>query len=536
MNTSPNTPDSAASERSVMLRLPADLARDNDAIERALMQQIGEVPRWTVLRRSLDARPNPAVVELKVGLEDAVVKVVHGAWQSVVGRPEALVVGSGPAGLYCALRLIERGIRPIVLERGKGVRQRRRDLVSLIREGRVDPESNYCFGEGGAGTYSDGKLYTRAKKRGAWFAALGWLVEHGADSDILVDTHPHIGTNKLPSIIESMRETIVSCGGEVRFETRVDGLLRSDNGAIVGAKTTEGDVAASAVILATGHGARDVFEWMEREGLPIERKAFALGVRVEHPQSWIDRRQYRLRGEEVAADLSLPPASYSLVTQVKGGGVFSFCMCPGGIIAPCATENGEVVTNGWSPSKRNNAWANSGLVTTIQEEDLDMAGHTGPLGALNFQRQVEQACHKAGGGGQVAPAQRLGDFLKRRRSKDLPSCSYLAGLKSVDLTRILPDFVVERLIAGIQDFERKMPGYVHPDAIVVAPESRTSSPVRMPRDPKTCEMPDVKGLFPCGEGAGYAGGILSAAMDGMRVADAVADAMLEKEINLGSTK
>lgn len=521
MNNAKKSPSRVPENRSVMLRLPAKDAMDPVAIERALKQQVDQVDDWVVLRRSLDARRHPAVMELKVGLDMTELPVVHGNWQSVEGAPVVAIVGAGPAGLYCALRLIERGIRPIVLERGKSVKERRRDLVSLVRQGTVDPESNYCFGEGGAGTYSDGKLYTRAKKRGSWYAALGWLVEHGAHPDILVDTHPHIGTNKLPGIIEAMRKTIIKCGGSVRFGTRVDGLIREDSGAVGGVLTSDGEIRSQAVVLATGHGARDVFQWMDDQGFPVERKPFALGVRVEHPQTWVNQRQYRLKAHQRASELTLPPASYSLVTQVEGGGVFSFCMCPGGVIAPCATENGEIVTNGWSPSKRNNRWANSGLVTTVTEEDLDRAGFSGPLGALEFQRHVEQLCHAAGGGGQVAPAQRLQDFVQRRPSKTLPDCSYLAGLKSVDLTQVLPDFIVNRLIAGLQDFERKMPGYIHSDAIVVAPESRTSSPVRMPRDPKTCVMPGVPGLYPCGEGAGYAGGILSAAMDGMKVAEAL---------------
>jgi len=526
MNNRPASKERDAPLQEVFLRLPPERARDDEAIECALRRQVEGFDSWVVLRRSLDARRQPPIVELRVALNLDGVPVRMGSWQSVHGASEIAVVGAGPAGLFCALRLIELGLRPIVIERGKPVRERRRDLVALIREGRVDPESNYCFGEGGAGTYSDGKLYTRAKKRGDWHKALGWFVEHGADPDILVDTHPHIGTNKLPGIIEAMRQRIESCGGEVRFGVRVDGLVRDGEGRVHGVRVGTEEVRASGVVLATGHGARDVFQWMADTGLAIERKPFALGVRIEHPQEWVDRRQYRLSGNQEAGPLHLPPAAYSLVTQVEGGGVFSFCMCPGGVIAPCATEDGEIVTNGWSPSKRNNAWANSGIVTTVEESDLDALGHSGPLGGVRFQRDVEQACHRAGGGGQVAPAQRLTDFVERRKSADLPDCSYLAGLRPVDLTRILPDFIVDRLIAGILDFERKMPGYLHPDAIVVAPESRTSSPVRMARNPKTCMMPEAKGLYPCGEGAGYAGGILSAAMDGMRVAAAVAASVL----------
>lgn len=525
MNKRPTANETGASLREVTLRLPPDLARDDEAIDRALRRQVNGFKSWVVLRRSLDARRQPASVELKVALDLTEVPVSKGEWKSVHSAPQVVVVGGGPAGLFCALRLIELGVKPIVIERGKAVRERRRDLVALVRQGKVDPESNYCFGEGGAGTYSDGKLYTRAKKRGDWHRALGWFVEHGADPDILVDTHPHIGTNKLPGIIEAMRHRIESCGGEVRFGVRVNGLVRDEGGRVQGVQTGVGQVLSEGVVLATGHGARDVFQWMAKEGLRIERKPFAMGVRIEHPQTWVDRRQYRLSEHQEAAPLSLPPAAYSMVTQVEGGGVFSFCMCPGGVIAPCATADGEIVTNGWSPSKRNNPWANSGIVTTVEEADLDASGHHGPLGGVAFQREVEQTCHRAGGGGQSAPAQRLTDFVKRRRSKDLPNCSYLAGLRSVDLTEILPDFIVDRLIAGILNFERKMPGYLHPEAIVVAPESRTSSPVRMVRDPHSCMMPGAEGLYPCGEGAGYAGGILSAAMDGMRVATALSAAV-----------
>lgn len=522
MNNAPDFSRGLPDVRSAILRLPPEKARDSASIERALQQQGLEFQGWTVLRRSLDARKVPAMVELKVGLDVGFDLVQCGAWRQVEDAPEVLVVGAGPAGLFCALRLIELGLRPIVVERGRAVRDRRRDLVALTRHGEVNPDSNYCFGEGGAGTYSDGKLYTRAKKRGAWFKALGWMVEHGADRDILVDTHPHIGTNKLPGIIESMRERIRSCGGEVRFGQKVTGLVRCASGEVCGVQTDGGELKAKAVVLATGHGARDVFEWLPEDGVRIERKPFALGVRIEHPQSWVNGRQYRLGPDTSADDLHLPPAAYSLVSQVEGGGVFSFCMCPGGVMAPCATEDGEIVTNGWSPSRRNNPWANSGVVTTISDEDLDREGFRGPLGGVEFQRSVEQACHRAGGGGQVAPAQRLVDFVRGRQSRDLPECSYLGGLNSVDLTQVLPSFVVERLVAGIRAFDRKMKGYVHPDAIVVAPESRTSSPVRIDRDRETLMSPGSPNLYPCGEGAGYAGGILSAAMDGMRIAEAIA--------------
>jgi len=531
MNSATSGPSSEPhAAATALVRLSPKASRNNEAIAAALRDQGFECEEFTVLKRSLDARRRPAIVELIVGIDVKAVPRENGEWQDVSKAPGIVIVGAGPAGLYCALRLIELGFKPIVIERGKEVRERRRDLVQLIRKGEVDPDSNYCFGEGGAGTYSDGKLYTRAKKRGSWRKVLGWFVEHGAEQDILVDTHPHIGTNKLPAIIAAMRERIISCGGEVRFKCRVTGVERDQTGRVLGVVTTHEKVRGEAVVVATGHGARDVFEWMHHSGLNVERKPFALGVRIEHPQSWVNARQYRLRGDVVADDLGLPPAAYSLVTQTEGGGVFSFCMCPGGVIAPCATENGEVVTNGWSPSRRNNPWANSGIVTTVSEEDLDAHGFSGALGALDFQRGVERTCSEAAGGDQRAPAQRLGDFVARRPSRDLPPCSYLSGLTPVDLTALLPPFIVERLIAGIRDFDRKMPGYIHPDAIVVAPESRTSSPVRMPRDKASLEMEGAPGLFPCGEGAGYAGGIASAAMDGIRVAEAIA---ARQGVNLG---
>lgn len=439
-----------------------------------------------------------------------------------------IIVGAGPAGLFAALHLIESGIRPILLERGKDVRARRRDLADLNKQGEVNPESNYCFGEGGAGTYSDGKLYTRSSKRGDINRILQLFVHFGAKDSILYEAHPHIGTNKLPHIITAMREKILECGGEFLFEKKVTGFLL-ENETITGVQTADGDsFKGEAVILATGHSARDIFELLHRQGILIESKPFALGVRVEHAQSLIDQSQYHL---PVLADRpdELPPAAYSLVQQVNGRGVFSFCMCPGGIIAPAATSPGELVVNGWSPSKRNNPYANSGIVVSIEEKDLKPFQKYGPLAAMEFQRSVEQKAFNAGGGKFVAPAQRLIDFCNNKVSATLPDCSYLPGLNSTALGEVLPGFVHSCLQDAFKEFGKKIRGYYTNDAIVVATESRTSSPVRIPRDPESLEHPQIKRLYPCAEGAGYAGGIVSAAMDGERVAMNIAILLGKKQ-------
>lgn len=411
------------------------------------------------------------------------------------------------------------GLRPVVLERGKDVRARRRDLAAINRMHLVDPDSNYCFGEGGAGTYSDGKLYTRSHKRGDIEAILRALVAYGAPQDILVDAHPHIGTNKLPDIITAMRMAILSAGGEVHFGQRVNELLLKD-GELLGVRTANGsEFTAAATILATGHSARDIFHLLLSHNVALERKDFALGVRVEHPQAIIDQVQYHCSPR----DPYLPPASYSLVQQVEGLGVYSFCMCPGGIIAPCATVQDEIVTNGWSPSKRNNPYANSGIVVTVTPDHVPgaSAAEKDPLWGMNYQRAVEHAAWSAGGERQSAPAQRLEDFIQGKDSMDLPACSYPPGIVPYRLDELLPQEIAMRLREGFKAFGDKMRGYRTNEAVVVAVESRTSSPVRIPRDPNTLEHIHVKGLYPCGEGAGYAGGIVSAAMDGERVVDAL---------------
>jgi uncharacterized FAD-dependent dehydrogenase len=431
-----------------------------------------------------------------------------------LAKQTVIIVGAGPAGLFAALQLIEYGIRPVLLERGKDVRARRRDLAMMNKEGIVNPDSNYCFGEGGAGTYSDGKLYTRSNKRGDINRILELFVHFGAEEKILYESHPHIGTNKLPHIITAMREKIIDCGGQFLFEKRVTGF-RIISEQISTVLTADGyEFIGDAVILATGHSARDIFELLHAQKIQIELKPFALGVRVEHPQSLVDSAQYHC---EVRGDF-LPPASYSWVQQVDGKGVFSFCMCPGGIIAPASTAPGEIVVNGWSPSKRNNPYANSGIVVSIEEKDVQAFAQKGPLAAMYFQQAVEQKAFIAGGGKLVAPAQRLVDFTENKLSSGLPDCSYLPGIHPVAMKDVLPAFVADRLRQGFIEFGKKMKGYLTNDAVVVATESRTSSPVRIPRNADTLEHPQIGNLYPCGEGAGYAGGIVSAAMDGERVA------------------
>ena len=426
-----------------------------------------------------------------------------------------LIIGSGPAGLFAALQCLEDGIKPIIIERGKNVTDRRRDIAELTKNHIVNPESNYCFGEGGAGTYSDGKLYTRSKKRGDVNKILNILVHHGADENILVEAHPHIGTNKLPQIISNMRQTIMDAGGEIHFNTKLTDILIEDN-KVKGIQTQNGDtIEGKRLILATGHSARDIFKLLVEKKIEIETKPFALGVRIEHPQQLIDNIQYHYddRGPY------LPPASYRVVKQVGSRGVYSFCMCPGGIIAPCATSPGEVVTNGWSPSKRDNPYANSGIVVELRLEDFQGFEDEGPLKGMAFQQYIEQRAWKMGGETQTAPAQRLVDFVENKVSGSLPKTSYLPGIKSVNLDEIIPYQISQSLKSAFKQFGKKMKGYYTNEAVLHAVESRTSSPVRIPRDRETLEHPQLKGFYPCGEGAGYAGGIVSAAIDGIKCAE-----------------
>ncbi len=442
--------------------------------------------------------------------------------KNVSEAKEVAIVGAGPAGLYAALKCLELGLKPIVYERGKDVRTRRRDLAKLNKEMIVNPESNYCYGEGGAGTYSDGKLYTRSKKRGDVLKALKWFVHFGAEEDIIVDAHPHIGTNKLPHIIVAMREEIIKWGGEVHFDTKVTDFLL-ENKTIKGLELNHNQTKSfENVILATGHSARDIFELLHKRGIKIESKPFALGVRIEHTQEVIDKIQYHGRQN----DTFLPPASYSLVTQVDGRGVYSFCMCPGGIIAPCATEPGEVVTNGWSPSKRNNPYSNSGVVVAVYPEDFENSKD--PFVCLNFQKEIEQKCWEVAGKTQQVPAQRMEDFVNGKKSVDFPRSSYQPGIVSVNLHTVFPPFIAKRLQQAFKDFGQKMRGYLTNDAVLHAPESRTSSPIQIPRNPETLEHVAIKGLYPCAEGAGYAGGIISAAIDGMKCAEKIFEKLQEE--------
>ena len=511
----------------ISLRILPSEAADESAIKEylaaAAAKSVKDIKGFHIIKRSIDARAKTTWINLTCKafinepFQDRSIQTFQ--FRDVHRSPtQLIIVGAGPAGLFAALKLIEKGIKPIVLERGKQVRARRRDLAALNKEGTVNPESNYCFGEGGAGTYSDGKLYTRSTKRGDVSQVLNLFVHFGAEENILYDAHPHIGTNKLPQIITAMREKIVACGGECRFEHKVTDLVIKNHSITGVVVNNEEKIDASAVILATGHSARDIFQLMHQKKILIEQKPFALGVRVEHPQYIIDSIQYHCSPRNPY----LPPASYSLVEQVNDRGVFSFCMCPGGIIAPAATNANELVVNGWSPSKRNNPFANSGIVVSIELKDTNSFNKHGALAGLYFQQQVEQKAFQAGGGHLVAPAQRIQDFIDNKISSSFPSCSYLPGIASADLRQVLPPFVHQQLKAGFKEFGKKMKGWLTNDAIAVATESRTSSPVRIPRNADTLEHPHVRGLYPCGEGAGYAGGIVSAAMDGQRVAERIA--------------
>lgn len=480
---------------------------------------------FIVLKQSIDARGKQPWVQLSVRafinepFQPRPVLSFSFRQVSQASR-KVIIIGAGPAGLFAALALLEAGIKPIILERGKNVRDRRRDLAILNKEGVVNPESNYCYGEGGAGTYSDGKLYTRSSKRGDVNRILNLFVHFGAEEQILYQAHPHIGTNKLPQIITAMRKQIIASGGEFLFEKKVTELVIR-NGQVTGVRTADQDLLeGDAVILATGHSARDIFQGLHSLNISIGFKPFALGVRVEHPQALVDSVQYHTSAAGFR-DPYLPPASYSLVQQVKDRGVFSFCMCPGGIIAPAATAPGELVVNGWSPSKRNNPFANSGIVVTVEEKDVHVFRKHGPLAGLYFQQSIEQAAFAAGGGRLVAPAQRLTDFVENKLSASLPACSYLPGTRPALLQDVLPPFIHQSLRAAFREFGKKIKGYYTSEAVVVATESRTSSPVRIPRHPDSLQHPQLKNLYPCGEGAGYAGGIVSAAMDGEKVVERI---------------
>lgn len=500
--------------------LPEQCATDElTAFHIARQSGISDITAVKVLRKSLDARRKPIRYNLQAELyinEAAPVSPVGFDLKDVCHAPHAVIIGAGPAGLFAALKLIEQGVKPVIFERGKDVRERRRDLAKITRFDTVNPESNYCFGEGGAGTYSDGKLYTRSTKRGDVGRILRMLVKHGAEEHILYEAHPHIGTNKLPGIITQMRETILAHGGEVHFNSKLTDIIIAD-GAVKAVEINDSDrYDTSQLILATGHSARDIFRLLHQRSILVEAKPFALGVRIEHPQHIIDAIQYKCdpRGP------FLPPASYSIVNQSLGRGVFSFCMCPGGIIAPAATAPGEIVVNGWSPSKRNNEFANSGLVVSVEEKDFKPFAAAGPLAALEFQSSVEQRAF-AVTQSLRAPAQRVMDFVNKKVSATLPDCSYLPGIGSAALDEVLPGFIAASLRDALRTFGKKLNGYLTNEAVMVATESRTSSPVRIPRDKITLQHPQVKGLYPCGEGAGYAGGIVSAAIDGENCAAAL---------------
>jgi len=499
---------------------------DDEALSKYLKREgkmdVGQF--FDIKRRSIDARQRNIKVNLKLEVRDTPPEIEYVEYYqkeyNVTNADPVIIVGAGPAGLFAAMKAIEGGLKPIVLDRGKDVRSRRRDLAAINKEHVVNPESNYCFGEGGAGTYSDGKLYTRAKKRGSVRRIFEILVAHGATSEILFEAHPHIGTNKLPKIVTALRESIESAGGEVHFNTKVEDFI-IESGKVNGVISNNGDFVGVAVLLATGHSARDIFRLCHNKGIRVEAKPFALGVRIEHPQQLIDQIQYKCADRGAY----LPASSYALVaqTQVKGveRGVFSFCMCPGGFIVPAATSPGELVVNGMSPSRRNSKYANSGMVAAVELEDIKPYHKYGVLASMEFQAEVERMAWKVGGETQAAPAQKMQDFVDGKTSSSELPTSYQPGVVAQDMMEVLPDFIGRRLRQGFQSFGKKMRGYLTNEAQIVGVESRTSSPVRIPRNAETCEHTEIRGLFPCGEGAGYAGGIVSAATDGERCMEGI---------------
>lgn len=516
----------------IQLRLPPDKAASSDELYKVLSGKVrkGKINDYRIIRRSVDARKRPVMINLTVRVATGDTITVDPIEQPIKFQivdkdsPEIVIVGAGPAGLFAALESLRLGIRPIVIERGKDVDSRRIDLATISRDKKVNPDSNYCFGEGGAGAYSDGKLFTRSKKRGNIEEVLQILVQNGASPDILIESHPHIGSDRLPHVIKNIRETIIANGGEVRFETKMTGLKIKDS-LVVSVLTDKGDIPCKGVILAIGHSAHDTVKVLHRLKLPMESKGIAIGVRLEHPQKIIDRIQYH---SSEGRGKWLPAAEYSFVTQVDGRGVYSFCMCPGGVVVPAASAEGEMVVNGMSASARSGKWANSGMVVELHPGDIQSEVNDDELSMLRVQESLEKQFYEASGNSIVAPAQRMTDFIKSKKSSTLPPTSYVPGIKSLDFNKLLPEFISRRLAEGFKEFDRKAPGFMTPEAIMIGLESRTSSPVRMLRDPESMASPMLSNLYPAGEGAGYAGGIVSAAIDGMRCAKSLAESLKNK--------
>ncbi|MCD7972724.1 MAG: FAD-dependent oxidoreductase [Candidatus Azobacteroides sp.] len=511
--------------REIQLKLLPEEASGEQNIKQVIVREHGiplqDIWGIRIMKRSIDARKRTVYVHLNVRVyineipeEGDFIRIDY---PPVHEAEQVIVVGAGPGGLFAALRLIELGIKPVVIERGKNVHERRKDIARIGIDQKVDPESNYCFGEGGAGAYSDGKLYTRSKKRGSVEKILHIFCQHGASPSILSDAHPHIGTDKLPGVIENIREQIIRCGGEVHFETKMTRLL-IENQEVKGIQTAEGKIFEGKVILATGHSARGVYKWLDDNHILLQPKGIAVGVRLEHPQKLIDRIQYHTKE---GRGKYLPAAEYNFVTQSGGRGVYSFCMCPGGFVVPAASDEKQVVVNGMSPSNRGSKWANAGLVVEIHPEDFPEYEPYGALALMKFQEDLEYQSYLNGGTRQTAPAQRMEDFLRNKVSYDLPETSYVPGLVSSPLNFWMPEFITSRLKEGFRYFGKVSRGFLTNDAVMIGVESRTSAPVRIVRNRENCEHPEIKGLFPCGEGAGYAGGIVSAAIDGERCAEGV---------------